>query len=384
MSADELPIFVVTAPGLERVAADELRAIGAPRARVIRGGVEVRGTPQLLLDANLRLRTASRVLVRVAEFHANSFHELERRAARVPWELWVAAGIPVRFRVTAHKSKLYHSDAVAERLLRAVATRLKTDLPAVAAERDEEREGADAQLFVVRLLDDQLTISADSSGALLHLRGYRQATAKAPLRETIAAAMLLASGWDAVQPLVDPMCGSGTIPIEAALMARRIAPGLATGTPRRYAFERWPGHDDALWSRTVDRARSESLASSPTPILASDRDAGAISATESNADRAGVGADIRIERAPATAITPPDGSGWLVSNPPYGHRVGGKLPLRDLYAAFGRMASERLRGWTIALLTADVRLERQLGLPLQVAFTTRNGGIPVRMVVARP
>ena len=167
-------------------------------------------------------------------------------------------------------------------------------------------------------------------------------------------------------------------------MARRIAPGLATGEARRYAFEGWPGHDPERWARTVEKARAEILSSATTAILASDRDAGAISATESNADRAGVRADIRIDRRAMSAIAPPDGPGWLVSNPPYGHRVGEKLPLRDLYAALGRMAAERLGGRTVALLTADVRLERQLGIPLQVAFTTRNGGIPVRMVVARP
>ena len=382
--ATDLDLFVVTAPGLERVAADELRLLGAQRTRTIMGGVELRGSRQLLLDANLRLRSASRIVARVAEFHANSFHELERRANKVAWERWVAPGTPVRFRVTARKSKLYHSDAVAERLLKAVAGRLKSDVAVPEGEGDEEREGADAQLFVVRLFQDQLTISADSSGALLHLRGYRQATAKAPLRETIAAAMLLASGWDGVQPLVDPLCGAGTIPIEGALIARRIAPGIATGEVRRYAFERWPGHDAAEWDRTVERARGEILPSVTTAILASDRDAGAISATESNADRAGVRADIQVERRPVTALAPPTGPGWLVSNPPYGVRVGDKLPLRDLYAAIGRMAAERLGGWTVALLTADPRLERQIGLPLQVAFTTRNGGIPVRMVVARP
>lgn len=382
--AERLPLFVVTAPGLEQVAAAELRAIGAARPRPVEGGVELRGSRELLYDANLRLRTASRVVVRVSQFHANAFHELERRARQVPWERWVSPGTPVRFRVTARKSRLYHSDAVAERLLRSVSERLKTEVAPAEGGEDEEQEGAAGQLFVVRLLHDTVTVSADASGALLHLRGYRQAVAKAPLRETIAAAMLIASGWDAERPLVDPMCGSGTIPIEGALMARRIAPGLATGEPRDYAFRRWPDFDEATLVRVVERARGEMLASSPAAIIASDRDAGAISATESNAERAGVRPDITIEKRPATALMPPEGPGWLVTNPPYGVRVGEKAPLRDLYAAVGRMARERLGGWTVAMLTADRALERQLGMELEEGFATRNGGIPVRLIIARP
>src|SRR5688572_26128189 len=172
------------------------------------------------------MRTASRVIVRVAEFPARAFHELERRAARVPWERFVAPGAPAAFRVTCRKSRLYHSDAVAQRL-HAAAARAGATVGVAAMEEGEDEaalrtEGVGAQLFVVRLLHDVVTISADSSGALLHRRGYRQAIGRAPLRETLAAAMLLASGWRPDRPLVDPLCGSGTIAIEAALLARRI------------------------------------------------------------------------------------------------------------------------------------------------------------------
>jgi putative N6-adenine-specific DNA methylase len=249
---------------------------------------------------------------------------------------------------------------------------------------DEEEEGADAQLFVVRFLHDRCTVSADSSGALLTYRGYRQALAKAPLRENLAAAVLLGSGWNGQAPLVDPMCGAGTIPIEAALIARRIAPGLASADrqPRRYAFREWPNFDRAVWEAVVERAMAEMLPGAGIPIHGSDRDAGALEATHDNAQRAGVLPDLTLRVHPLSALEPPPGPGWLVSNPPYGLRVGESRALRDLYAALGRVAREELPGWRVALLSAERSLEAQVKLPFAEALRTRNGGIPVRLVVA--
>ena len=213
-------IFVVTAPGLEGVTAAELAGLGFP-GTAESGGIALAASPEDLYTLNLHLRTASRILVRIAEFRARTFHELERHAARIPWNDFTDGGRPARVRVTSRKSRLYHQRAIEERVLRAI------DSPAAVGE-DEERVGEGEQLFVVRFHYDRCVISADSSGALLHRRGYRQALGKAPLRETLAAAMLLSSGWDGRTALLDPMCGSGTIPIEAALMARGIPPGLAT------------------------------------------------------------------------------------------------------------------------------------------------------------
>jgi len=220
---DRLPLFAVAAPGLEAICAAELRALGIAAAAEP-GGVAWEGTMDDLRRANLWLRTAGRVVVRAGSFHARSFIELERHARRVPWERWVTRGRAVRLRVTSKKSKLYHEGAIAERLLGFIGDRVGGlgASSAVKGADDEGDDGGDAQLFVVRVHRDEVTISADSSGALLHLRGYRQALAKAPLRETLAAALLAASRWDGVAPLVDPLCGSGTIAIEGAWMARRI------------------------------------------------------------------------------------------------------------------------------------------------------------------
>lgn len=389
MSADEtIRLFAITAPGLEPLAAAELNALGIA-AEAQPGGAAWTGTLQQAYAANLRLRTASRVLVRLAEFRARTFYELERHAARVEWARYLSPGGAVRLRVTSRKSKLYHERAIAERLLtaidRAVGAPGSAETARGAAEDDED-EGTEegAQLLVVRFHYDRCTLSVDSSGALLHRRGYRQAVAKAPLRESLAAAMLHACGWDGSSALLDPMCGSGTLPIEAALLARGIAPGLAAADrrPRAYAFERWPGFDARRWAEEVERARAEIRPAAGVPILGADRDAGAVEAALSNAARADVLDDVELRQAPLSALEPMPPPGLLLTNPPYGVRVGELGPLRNLYAALGRAARAALPGWTLALLAAEPQLEAQLGLPLEELFRTRNGGIPVRLVRA--
>ena len=381
---DRLPLFAVAAPGLEAICAAELRALGIAAAAEP-GGAAWEGTMDDLRRANLWLRTAGRVVVRAGSFHARSFIELERHARRVPWERWITRGRAVRLRVTSKKSKLYHEGAIAERLLGFIEDRVGGLGASSAAKgpEDEGDDGGDAQLFVVRVHRDEVTVSADSSGALLHLRGYRQALAKAPLRETLAAAMLRGAGWIGDTPLLDPMCGSGAIPIEAALLARGVAPGLAAASrePRAFAFTAWPGHDAAAWDRAVAEARAAILSASPVPVAGSDRDAGAIEAARANAERAGVAGDVDFAVRPVSAMEPPPGRGLLVCNPPYGVRVGEIDALRNLYAALGRTARARCPGWTVALLAAERKLEAQVGIPFAEAFRTSNGGIPVRLAV---
>lgn len=391
-----LSLYAICAPGLERLTAGELVALGLRPDAVEPGGVAFEGGGEAVWRANLWLRTASRVVVRVAEFRATAFHELERSARKVPWERFLAPSAPVRFRVTCRKSRLYHSDAVAQRLLDAVSHRLG-EAPRTggdAADADEEGEGEDAQLFVVRLFRDQCTISADSSGALLHRRGYRQAVARAPLRETIAAALVLACEWRPDAPLLDPMCGSGTIPIEAALIARGIAPGLAalagSARTRDFAFTRWPRHDAQGWDAVVaeaEAARERGRGAAIPPIQGSDRDAGGIAAATSNARRAGVADDVELCVRPISAVEPPPGPGWLVSNPPYGVRVGAAEGesgrLRNLYASLGKVARQRCPGWTMGLLVGSGGLEREVGVRFRELLRTGNGGIPVRLLAGR-
>jgi putative N6-adenine-specific DNA methylase len=374
-----LACFAVTAPGIERICAAELEALGV-RPTIDDGGVSWAGDGESVAAANLWLRSASRVLVRIGEFRAKTFFELERSARKIDWERFVTPGVGVRFRVTCRKSKLYHSGAVAQRFAEAVAHRVGDVHVGAASREDDDQESTTGhgQLFVVRFLHDVCTVSADSSGELLHRRGYRQALAKAPLRETLAAAMLLGAEWKGDVPLADPMCGSGTIPIEAARLARRIAPGR----DRRFAFLDWPETDLGDWKRRVDRAREDELQRSPVSVFGADRDTGAIDAANANAERAGVRADIDFSVQPISALSAADGRGLVISNPPYGARVGERDRLRNLYAQLGNVMKRNRPEWTLALLLSDRQLEAQVGLPFRDVFETRNGGIPVRFVKA--
>ena len=376
MTDSSLDLYSIAAPGLEQITGSELVALGVIPGSESRGGVAWRGTVRDLYRANLWLRTATRVLVRVSSFHAGSFAELERRAKRVPWGRFVRARDHVRFRVTCHKSALYHSDAVAQRLAESAAAATGCTA-ATDPEVGEDDDGTIAeQLFVVRIDRDTVTLSADSSGILLHRRGYRHASAKAPMRETLAAAMLLSSGWDPSQPLLDPMCGSGTIPIEAALIARKVAPGIH----REFRFERWPGFDRGMWSELRDDAMSGALDRAASSMVAADRDPGAVAATASNADRAGVGADLQIVQRPLAASDPAGlERGWLITNPPYGVRVG--TDVRNIYAKVGSLMRTSYQHWQLGILTASPGLERQLALPLKRMFESKNGGIPIRFMV---
>src|SRR6185437_1808815 len=221
-----IELFAICAPGLERLAARELESLSLTPHDITPGGVSFRGDVEAVWRANLWLRTASRVVVRLGSFRARALGELERRARDLPWDTVLPARCAVRVRATAHKSRLYHTAAIAERVAASITARVPGATFAGAAD-------AAHALVIVRVAHDTCLLSADSSGDLLHRRGYRFQTAKAPMRETLAAAMLLASEWDGRAPLVDPFCGSGTIPIEAALIARRIPPGAR----RRFAFE---------------------------------------------------------------------------------------------------------------------------------------------------
>ncbi|HZS62104.1 MAG TPA: class I SAM-dependent RNA methyltransferase [Gemmatimonadaceae bacterium] len=359
--------FAIAAPGLEPLVVRELDALGV-RGDAVPGGVTFHATSEQLYTANLWLRVASRVIVRLATFRAAAFYELERHARRVSFERYIERGAAVDIHVSCRKSRLYHSDAVAERVRQAIERRTGSVVRTVG---DASENGT---LIIVRLSHDECTVSIDSSGALLHRRGYRLATAKAPMRETLAAAML--SGWNGDAALVDPFCGSGTIPIEAALIARRRAPGIA----RTFAFMQWPEYDPALWATVLERARSLERPST-VRIVGSDRDAGGIQAARENAARAGVDGDIELRTQTISELESPAETGWLVTNPPWGVRVGEESKLRDLYARLGQVAKKRLPGWHLAILAPEAaRLGQAAQLPLTPSVRTVSGGIPVAIL----
>lgn len=359
--------FAVCSPGLEAIVATELADLGVTPGNREKGGVSFAATTRQLYASNLWLRCATRVVVRIAEFHAERFDELESHARRVAWADYLAPGSHPEFRVTATKSRLHHTGAIAERLTDAVAAQVGIPI------RDPDALSGREQLFVVRNLKDRMTISADCSGESLFKRGWRQEVTRAALRETLAAAALHASGWDQEGPLLDPFCGSGTIAIEGAIVAR----GRAPGRDREFAFGRWPAFEAGTWASVAGEARSLERPAPGGVIIASDRDEGAVEIARHNAERAGVADDIEFRHAAISDLDPPEGAtGWLVTDPPHGGRLdadaGGDL--RNLYARLGAVVRERVPGWTIGLLVGDRSLVGHTRLTLAEAFATTSGG----------
>ncbi|MGE3326832.1 MAG: class I SAM-dependent RNA methyltransferase [Acidimicrobiia bacterium] len=359
-----LKALVVCPPGLEPLLAAEIRALGGDPGSPIHGGVPVEVSQAQLYAYNLRLRVATRVLLRLGNGFVDGPQSLHRLLDSMDWTRY-CSGCSVVVTATSHSSTLFHTGLVEEAAMELIAKRA-----AVVPQGPDVPE----QRVVIRIDHDRAVVSIDSSGDRLDRRGYRLFGAKAPLRETLAAALVLSSGWDPRTPLVDPFCGSGTIAIEAAMAAQ----GLAPGRNRRFAFQDWPSFTRSAWKQAKAGAAAAERPSMTPVIVAGDRDGGAIEATLANAERAGVAVDAR--HGSFSSLEMPSGRGAIVTNPPYGVRVGDQRSLRDLYDSFGRWLPERAPGWTITLLDADRTLTSRLGLPLTERIRTANGGIDVSVM----
>lgn len=375
-SAEPYDAFAIAAPGIEPLVAAELKALGHRHVEMVDGGVGFKASLRQLYEANLHLRTASRVIVRLAQFRALTFAELEKRAARIPWERVIGPGQRVALRVTCRKSRLYHSGAVAERIQRDLVQRFQAEISPASPDEDAvNQRTAGSQLAIVRFDHDHCTVSADSSGTLLHQRGYRASVTRAPMRETLAAALILASEWDQASPLIDPFCGSGTIPIEACLMASRIAPGKH----RAFQFMEWPGFDAATWKRVHSEAVRQERTSIPV-IRGSDQTALAIRAATENSIRAGVADRVQFDKVDALRVDPLEPSGWVVTNPPYGVRLADPRLSRNVLIDFAKRLRESFGGWRVGVM-APGDLGSIPGLDLTPAVRTTNGGLRVQMLV---
>lgn len=366
-----LSIFAACAPGLEPWLARELERLGAPEANAIAGGVEFPGDRALLYRLNLWSGLASHVRVRVGRFEARHFSSLVKQASRLDWMQWVATNRPVEVRATSRRSKLYHTKAVEQRVLEAI----DTAVGGVSA-----AEGTEPTVVHARLVRDRCELSVDTSGEGLHRRGWRQQTAKAPLREDLAHALLEVSGWQPSMSLIDPMMGSGTLVIEAA----RIARGMAPGRDRSFSFESMPGFDAALWDRLRDEARAQERAC-PVTITGRDRERGALEATRGNAGRAGVLDDLVLEQVDLRDGGL-QGSQAVVCNPPYGRRVGrGRASeVAQTWQALGAAIREAPSVQTVALVVPDRALLRGTGLAVEPRLLTDHGGIKVEFMASAP
>ena len=360
--------YIVVSPGLEKTCAAELTAIDMPPLKIDTGGIACAGRLRELYLANLWLRTASRILVRFAECRSRDFPDLYRKAQRLPWGRFIRPETPVAFRVTCHGSRLNHTTRVAETLESALNQALGRSTTPV---------GKNPQLITVRVVDDVVTISIDSSGELLHRRGYRKAVTAAPLRETLAAGTLMLLGWQGHAPLVDPMCGSGSFLLEAALLARRQAPGLH----RPFAFMAWPGYRQGLWTLLCDEAQRGQVDYEGS-ISGYDTDADAVAIARDNCQRSDDSGLISVTRLSLADQPIHDGQGLVVCNPPYGKR----LPLDDdpkaCYRDIGDHLGRVYQGWRIAMLCPDPALIKATGLPFKQLAELDNGGLSVGLYAA--
>lgn len=361
MTTGDLDIFMMAPPGLEQALLAEARALGFREVKAVPGGVTVRGGWPEVWRANLEVRGAGRVVASVEGFRAFHLAQLDKRARRVAWAAVLRPDVPFYVEATCRTSRIYHSGAAAQRVEKAIRETIGA------------RPSKDAAIVVrVRIEDDLCSIGIDTSGEPLYKRGYKQAVAKAPMRETMAALLLRACGYDGAEPVVDPMCGSGTFVIEAA----EIAAGLKPGRARHFAFEQLATFDPLAWQAMQTATRP----SAPTArFVGSDRDAGAIAMSEENARRAGVADFCDFRQQTVSDLIPPQGPpGLVIVNPPYGARIGEKKNLAALYRALGQTLLERFAGWRVGILTSEASLAKAAGLPFEPpSAPIAHGGLKV-------
>jgi 23S rRNA (guanine2445-N2)-methyltransferase / 23S rRNA (guanine2069-N7)-methyltransferase len=374
----------VTAPaGAADLAATELESFGAVEVKASRGGVACKATLEQAYRACLWSRVANRVLLQVASFAAATPEALYEGARGVEWSAHLGVDGTLAVDCTSSRSAITHTQFAALKVKDAVVDGFRA---ATGARPSVDVESPDVRINV-HLDRDVASLAIDLSGDSLHRRGYRGPQGAAPLKENLAAAVLIRAGWPAMtgtvgEPLgfVDPMCGSGTLCIEAALIAGDIAPGLLR---ERFGFSRWRGHDAAVWQRLVEEARDRRAGArwSNVIIRGYDHDAAAARAARENAETAGLAERVTIEQHAIDDLPPaPAGRGLVAVNPPYGERLGEQRQLVPLYAALGRALRERFLGWQAAVLTGNPPLGRELGLRAKRTHTLFNGPIECRLL----
>lgn len=359
----DFEIFLAAPPGLEDVLVDEAREAGFADPQTVLGGVTTTGGWPEVWRANLALRGAGRVLARIGSFRAFHLAQLDKRSRKFDWAAFLRPDVPVRVEVTCRDSKIYHDRAARQRVETAIRETLGAPIEADAPVR-----------VLVRIDDDLVTISLDTSGEPLHRRGHKEAVGKAPMRETLASMFLRQCGYDGAETVVDPMCGSGTFLLEAA----ERAAGLLPGRSRSFAFEKLANFDAQVWQalRTAGAVGAEG----PPRFFGSDRDDGAIRSSTANAKRAGVEGLCDFRRAAVSdAMRPAGPPGLVIVNPPYGARIGNRKLLFALYGSFGQVMRDRFAGWRVGMITSDSGLAKSTGLPFKAGSQVSFGGLKVQL-----
>lgn len=367
---NDLEIFLVAAPGFEEALRAEAAEAGFKQPKAIAGGVTIAGGWPEVWRANLTLRGPAHVFARIAAFPVFHLAQLDKRARKVDWAEHLKKDVPFRVEASCKHSKIYHSGAAKQRIEKAIAEELGAPLS------DE------ADLCIkARIEDDLCTISIDTSGDSLHKRGHKEAVNKAPMRENLAALFLRQAGYTGTEPVLDPMCGSGTFIIEAAEMAA----GLVPGRTRSFAFEQLASFDAKAWAK-MRTTHAREPKKPDFRFYGCDRDAGAIEMSKANAERAGVGEMTAFRQCAVSAVTAPKGPpGLVIVNPPYGTRIGDKKRLYALYKSMGETLASRFAGWRVAVITTDAALAKATGLPFATpGGTVSHGGQRVALYLTAP
>ena len=366
-----LRLFAPCPRGLEALLAAELAALGAGATAPADGGVGFEGDARLLYRANLESRLASRVLLEVGAGRYRNEDDVYRLARGIDWTALFAVTRTIRVGVAAIRSPLKSLDFVTLRVKDAVCDTFRAAVgkrPSVDTRNPDVR----IQVFLDR---SSATFYVDTSGEPLFKRGWRSGSVDAPLRENLAAGILQIAGWMPGIPLLDPMCGGGTFLVEAATTALGIPPGWNRG----FAFERLARYDARLWRDVRDRAQAQRKRPAPLPIFGSDRAAKALNATRAALRRAGIESAVVLERADILAIRPPAAGGMLVTNPPYGMRIGDEAELAALYPKLGDHLKRHFAGWRCCFFTADTRLPKLIGLKAARRTPLYNGALECRL-----
>lgn len=375
-----MQLFASCPPGVADLTAIELRACGATHTRELKLGVLFEGALETAYRACLWSRTASRILMPLANFPAATQEALYEGVSSIDWAQHLAASGTLAIEFGGSSAGIKHTHFGALKTKDAIVDQLRErtgQRPSVELERPDVR-------LDVRLDRDRATLSLDLSGESLHRRAYRARGVAAPLKENLAAAVLLRSGWPAIAQtgdFVDPMCGSGTLVIEAAMMALDIAPGLLRSY---FGFIGWRGHDRELWQRLIDeaRARREATAARRIVLRGYDNDAAAVHAAIENSERAKLRGFVHFERRELERLVRESEAptGLLATNPPYGERIGDQQRLQALYETLGRGLREHFQGWKAAVLTGNPPLAKAIGIHARRSHTLFNGRIECRLL----
>jgi len=371
MSVQSETFFAPCPRGLETVLSAELEQLGAQDVADLPGGVSFTGPFTLCYAVNLHSRIASRVLWRVFHGPYRDEHDVFRAAQALPWHEWFSAHRTIKVKVSAQRCPLPSLDFVTLRIKDAICDRFRMATgarPNVATNRPDIRIDA----FLNR---KYLTLYLDTSGEALFKRGLRAAATEAPVRENLAAGILRLAGWTAQQSLLDPMCGSGTFLLEAALMARNIPPGLG----RRFAFEKLDNFDAREWQTLCTVARARQLPQASCAIFGSDIHGATLQAARTNLRAAGLNDAVALKQADILELSPPAKEGILVTNPPYGIRLSDKARMAAFYPRLGDSLKRNFTGWNAYFFTADLRLSKLIGLATSRRIPLFNGSLECRL-----